>query len=112
MENLKDLKTLTALVQEILEENELARNSDSMLYYCVLKHYGAEYNIDIDRMSLPCFLLHFREYPLPTIESVGRTRRKVLELHPELAGNKTVQQGRAEKEKVYKAYARQRGAAK
>lgn len=109
---MENLKTLTSLVRYILEENEQARNSDSMLYYCVLKHYGAEHNIDIDSMSIPCFLLHLSEYPLPSIESVGRTRRKVLELHPELAGNKIVQQGRAEKEKVYRAYARQRSVGK
>lgn len=100
------LNTLTTLVQGILESKPQARESDSTLYYFVLKHIGSTHNIDIDTMSMPRFLLHLKEYPFPTIESVGRCRRKVVENNPDLAGSKTIQKIRAEKEQEYREYAR------
>ena len=106
MSELRTLNTTTELVQEILERQPDTRNSDNKLYYQVLKVLGRRKGIDIDTMSLPNYLLHMKDYGLPSIETVGRCRRKVVELHPELTGTDEVQKKRRANISNYKNYAR------
>ena len=103
---MKDLKTTTALVQAILEEDERARNSDSYLYFKVINTIANKRNIDISKMSVQQFLLNLGISPFPPFESVRRTRQKIQEKYPHLAPCKKVEELRAEKEEEFVEYAR------
>lgn len=103
---IKELKTIHNLVKNILEEHPQARNSDNILYYHVIKHIGAQKGINIDSMSLPIFLLNMKAYHLPSIETVGRARRKIVEQYPDLAGDKKVEDARRDNEDTFRHYAR------
>lgn len=104
--NVRELNTTTELVQDILERYPDTRNSDSKLIYQVFKVIGNRKGVDIETMSLPNYLLHMKEYGLPSIETIGRCRRKIVELHPELAGTDEVQKKRRANISNYKNYAR------
>lgn len=101
-----ELITITDIVRMILKKHPEARNSDNTLYYFVLKNLGKQKGIDIESMSLPHFLLHMNEYKLPSVESVGRCRRKIVETHPELAGNSDAEAGRSLNEEIFRDYGR------
>lgn len=106
MGKLRELRTTTELVKDILKGCPEARNSDNILYIKVCENIGNEKGIDIEKMSMPHFLLNLKDMGLPSIETVGRCRRKIVEQCPELAGNDAVQYGRAENEESFKRYAR------
>jgi len=101
-----NLKTTTALVKEVLENDKKSRNSDNYLYLQILKIIGRDNGIDIDSMSIPMFLLNIKEYGFPQFESVRRTRQKLQAAHPELAGDAAVEYQRARNEEVFRAYSR------
>lgn len=106
MSKAKELITTTDLVRMILKNHPEARNSDNQLYYLVIKNLGKQKGIDIESMSMPHFLLHMKDYNMPSIESVGRCRRKIVESHPELAGNSDVEAGRSLNEEIFRDYGR------
>ena len=100
-----DLKNTTALVKSILEQDKQCRNSDSFLYLKVLSVIGQQKGIDIEKMSVPYFLLNLHGAGLPGFETVRRTRQKIQQHHPELAASEAVEGFRAENEQVFRAYA-------
>lgn len=102
-----ELKNTTTLVKAILEENKQARNSDSFLYFQVLKRLGKEKGLDLDYISVTVFLLHMAEWGFPPFESVRRTRQKLQAEFPELSANRTVAAHRTENEKVFRQFARE-----
>lgn len=97
-----NLKTIEGKVRAILEKDEEARNDDMTLYLAVcnacLKGTGA--------MPFAEVMSQHRHLGLPSFESVGRTRRKLQEKHPELLGSLQVQRLRAKQEKAYRKYAK------
>lgn len=101
-----NLKTVSAVVKAIMQEDIQARNSDSFLYFRVLEHYGKQNNIDINNMSVVRFLLNMKEYGFPAFESVRRTRQKIQEKFPELAASSRVAEMRMVNEDRYRDYAR------
>lgn len=101
-----DLKTTTALVKALLEQDKQCRNSDSLLYYRVLAIIGRRKGVDIEEMSLPYFLLNMSGTEFPPFESVRRARQKIQEHHPELGACKEVADARAMNEVGYREYAR------
>lgn len=101
-----ELKNTTELVMEVLKSQPQARNSDNFLYYWILKIIGKRNGIDIEKMSVPHFFLHLKEYKFPGFETVRRTRQKIQAEHPELAGNSTVEGQRMLNEEVFRGYAR------
>lgn len=100
-----DLKNTTALVKSILEQDKQCRNSDSFLYLKVLTTVGKQKGIDLEKMSVPYFLLNLHGAGFPPFESVRRARQKIQATHPELAACERVEGFRAENEARYKAYA-------
>jgi hypothetical protein len=100
------LKKISNLVHEILINEPACRNSDNILYWRVLQVLGTEKGIDVSKMSVPTLLFHMREYGLPSIESVGRARRKIQEQNPELSAEATVEAYRTVLEDEYREYAR------
>lgn len=100
---MRNLKTIEGKVKAILEKDEEARNDDMLLYLKVcntcLKDTGA--------MPFAEVMLQYRYLGLPSIESVGRTRRKLQAEFPELMGSSRVQKFRAAGEKAYRKYAKE-----
>ena len=101
-----DLKNTTALVKSILEQDKQCRNSDSFLYLKVLSEVGKQKGIDLEKMSVPYFLLNLHGAGMPPFESVRRARQKIQAAHPELAACERVERFREENEAQYRAYAR------
>ena len=102
MNKAKELKTTTNLVRDILEHDPAARSNDDYLYYAVCSR------IDDASVNLPFWkvILNRKEYNLPAFESVRRSRQKMQEKHPELAGDSTVEAYRVMNEEVFREYAR------
>ena len=94
------MKKTADLVKDILEENILARNSDRVLYFYVLRACDET----VLSMSTKDFLLHADN--VPSFETVRRTRQKVQELHPELKATDRVREMRLEKETEFREFAR------
>ena len=99
---MKKMKKLAVLVKEILEKDVCARNSDLLLYWEVL----CEVNPAAINATVGQFLGRFEDFNVPTIESVGRARRKVQELHPELRAQSKVEAARMLEEEKYIAFSR------
>ena len=100
-----DLKTTTSIVKLILENNEMARNSDSYLYLRVLDHWGKQHDIDATQWTVSSFLMNMSDYGFPPFESVRRTRQKIQQTYPHLAACKKVEEQRMVNEGKYRAYA-------
>lgn len=100
-----DFKTTKALVKHILEVDERARNSDSFLYFKVLKHHANKRGIDLRHLSVAELLLGMNIYGFPPFESVRRARQKLQAKCPELAACEKVEAARMENEKDYRAFA-------
>lgn len=101
-----ELLTTQALVLEILKASPRARNSDNYLLYAVYATVGKRHGIDIDKMSVPTFFLHLKEYGFPSPETVRRTRQKIQATHPELCGSDDVEAMRELREESFRNYAR------
>ena len=83
------MKNIYDLVKNILETDSSSRNSDKRLVWSVCYRLGLT---DSGTITYDNFM------KAPTFESITRARRKVVELHPELAGDREVEIGRAEKQ--------------
>lgn len=87
------LNTMATIVKEILKNKTKARDDNNVLYAYFLNSLG----FSVRRTSFWEITRRVVNGDLPSIESVGRVRRKVQELNPELVGT-------AEKRKIrYKA---------
>ena len=102
---MNDLKNTTALVRSILEQDKQCRSSDSLLYLKVLTEIGKKRGVDIEKMSIPYFLLNLHGAGFPGFETVRRPRQKLQQHHPELAACERVEGFREEREKEFRAYA-------
>lgn len=106
MSKATQLMTTTNLVKRLLTEDPQTRNSDSYLYLKVLEHCALQKGIDLSGLTVPNFLTSMNVLNLPCFETVRRSRQKIQQEHPELKGNRAVQEARAENEQVYRDYAR------
>ena len=98
------LNTMAAKVEDILRSKSKARDDDNVLYAYFLNSLG----VSVRKTSFWEITRRVVNGDLPSMESVGRVRRKVQELNPELVGT-------AEKRKIrykaiddYKEFARQK----
>ena len=101
-----DLKNTTALVKSILEQDKQCRNSDSFLYLKVLFVTAKQKGIDLEKMTVPYFLLNLHGAGFPPFESVRRARQKIQEHNPHLAACETVEGFRTENEAQFLDFAR------
>jgi len=67
------LKDLEKKVTKILKEKPKTRGDDDLLYKYVL----ADMKVNLSSFNANDFLLSYRKMGIPTIETVGRCRRKV-----------------------------------
>ena len=98
------LNTMAVKVEDILRSKSKARYDDNELYAYFLNSLG----VSVRKTSFWEIARRVVNGDLPSMESVGRVRRKVQELNPELVGT-------AEKRKIrykaiddYKAFVRQK----
>lgn len=103
---MNELKTTTELVKSILEQDKQCRNSDSFLYLKVLSTLAKQKGIDLEKMSVPYFLINLHWAGFPGFETVRRTRQKLQQHHPDLAACEAVEGFRTENEQQYRAFAR------
>lgn len=103
---MNELKNITKLVKLVLDQDEKARNSDSYLYFRILKILGERKGIDVNNTPVTLFLLNMTKWGFPPFESVRRTRQKIQAECPELAGNDKVMSMRAEREQEFREFAR------
>ena len=73
------LKELEKEVRGFLISEPQARASDDLLYAMLIEGRLQRMGKSLQRISAHDYLLHYRKYGLPTIESVGRCRRKLQE---------------------------------
>ena len=102
---MKDLKTLMALVEDILIRYPQTRSCDGLLWLKVLEHQAHEKGVDLRLLSVPYFLPRIAEMGFSPFESVRRNRQKLQAAKPELAACEAVEGFRAEKEAEYRAFA-------
>lgn len=95
-----ELPKLEHVVKEVLEESIEARNDNFKL---VLKVYE-KLNVPVKFQFMDLMLEHSK-YNLPSIESVTRARRKVVEKHPELKETEEVKKLREVQEDRHIQYA-------
>ena len=95
---MENLKTVSALVKNILEHDHKARNTDNHLYLMVLEHYSGLRGIDIHAMTVPVFLKELDRRSFPGFETVQAT-------YPDLAPSEAVGKRRAKNEVVYREFA-------
>lgn len=103
---MKRLQNVTKIVEEVLRTDERTRNSDGLLYIKVLEAIGKEREINYLIMPTTRLLLDLEKLKLPSMETVGRCRRKAQEKCPELRASEEVESFRAEKEAVFKEWAK------
>ena len=99
----KKLKTISAEVKELLQKYPRARDDDMLLYSYYMNIKGYSWNITVSEL----YYLQ-KEGNLPTFESVGRARRKVQELNPELGPTTQVRKMRYRAEEDFKAFSRKK----
>ena len=93
------LNKLKDLVLNILQDKPKTRDSDRILYDEFLKKIG------VDTHYMTAYeMLHNPD--MPSIESVGRARRKAQEEHPELKASAGVEKRRMEMYNDYLEFAR------
>ena len=102
---MENLKTVSALVKNILEHDHKARNTDNHLYLMVLEHYSGLRGIDIHATTVPVFLKELDRRSFPGSETVRRSRHKVQATYPDLAPSEAVGKRRAKNEVVYREFA-------
>lgn len=97
-----ELKNTTLLVKQVLETVPAARNSDNLLFIEVVKII----NINLIFKPLAEVLTNLKKYDLPSIETVGRCRRKLQAEFPELKAAAAVQGIRGDREADFREWAK------
>ena len=69
------LKELEPVVRDILKNKPATRGDDDLLYLDVLDRM----EVNLTKFSAETFILNYRKMGIPTIETIGRCRRKVQE---------------------------------
>ena len=99
---MKQIKKVSDVVKQVLEENPAARNNNDILYINVCNRYNPS------AVSVPFHLVMFNRkyYNIPPYEGVARARRKIVKQYPELSGNGDVEAYREMNEEIMLDYAR------
>lgn len=103
---MKELTTTTNLVKKVLEAVPETRDSDNLLYLEVIKVISKTEGVDLLKIPMEQFFSYLLLHEVPSVETVGRCRRKLQEKYPELKSNKVVAAFRSEREEMFREYAR------
>lgn len=96
------LKMLAETIKAIMETKKATRNDDCLLYGFYLNSCGISKTISYWEL---CGKIKRKE--VASMESVGRTRRKIQELYPELAADPTTELYRKSMEPEYREFSRE-----
>ncbi len=99
---MKKLRTTTKVVKQVLEAVPAARNDDKELYLHVLSKLNMDYLLNY---PFAMVLHKLEDLGVPSMETVGRCRRKIQAEFPELRANAEVQGFRSELEAEFRAWA-------
>lgn len=102
--NKETLETMALKVKEILQKRPETRNNDRLLYCYYLNSTG----VSVKKNSYWDIATQVDLGKIPSIESLGRTRRKVQELNPELGPTTQVRKMRYRAEEDFKAFSRKK----
>lgn len=97
----KQLRKLQKTVKEILIESPKTRGDDDLLYTKVLQ----KMKINLSDYNAKDFILGYRKLGIPTIETVGRCRRKIQAANEELKPTPQIALKRRKLENSYYNYA-------
>lgn len=100
MSSSKILRKLEKTVREIMVEDPVTRGDDDILYVRVLKRAG----IEINNITAETYIMNYRRLKLPTIESVGRCRRRVQAKDETLKPTPEIELKRRKTEQSYYFY--------
>ena len=75
-----DLKAVSSLVKQILEENTSARNSDNVLYLEILRYYSSAKGVDLYQLTVPDFLMKLEQKGFPRLKRSDAADRKCRQL--------------------------------
>lgn len=100
MSSSKILRKLEKTVREIMVEDPVTRGDDDILYVRVLKKAG----IEINNITAETYIMNYRRLKLPTIESVGRCRRRVQAKDETLKPTPEIELKRRKTEQSYYFY--------
>ena len=103
---MENLKTTHNLVKRILEQRPETRNNDMFLYIVLAQHLENAKDVNITEKPFCYVLCNLKKLGLPSIESVGRARRKIQEQYPHLQSEKKVKKMREEQEEEYRKYSK------
>ncbi|CDA90568.1 uncharacterized protein BN553_01561 [Firmicutes bacterium CAG:238] len=96
------LRNMTELVKTIMEQQPETRSSDSLLYIEVLKRTTSQ---NVLNMPVWLFYQNLTEWQLPSIETVGRCRRKAQQENPHLKAKPEVEDFRYDRETEFIEFA-------
>lgn len=102
---MNELRNLKELVRTILEQHPETRSSDNLLYVEVLHRYTAATGKEALQVPVWMFFTHQTEWKIPSIETVGRCRRKCQQENPLLKATDEVQGFRYDKETEFIEFA-------
>lgn len=97
------MKILEKVVKKYLEQDENTRGSDDLLYVAVIEGF---FGYSLDELSAKTFILNYRKCKLPTVETVGRCRRRLQAHFPELRPTHDIEVARRKCEKTFFEYAK------
>lgn len=97
----KRISIVSDIVENILRFHAEARDDDFLLYAFVLNYYGYSKNTSFWQIRQLVI-----DKVIPSMECVGRCRRKLQEMYEELHSVAPVEKGRRAQEPKYKKYAR------
>lgn len=103
----KDIKTVQEIVEGILTESRPARNSDNVLFFKVYQMLLAKQGIDITKLSAAMLFLNMKNYGLPPIETIRRSRQKLQAENIYLRADRDVTEARQDNEEAFRKYARE-----
>lgn len=97
------MKKLHEIVRKYLTKNIQTRGDDDLLYILILEN---EMGVNLSEISARDFLLEYRKENLPTIETVGRCRRKAQEENKDLLPDENIILNRKKCEKKFYNYSK------
>ena len=95
----KELKNVTMVVESILTKHANARDDDWLLYGFYMNNCG--WSVHTSFKKVHALIVN---HELPSLETVGRIRRKLQEEKPELRGTEDMMRARKKEETAYREY--------
>lgn len=92
------LNILEGRVQYLLETSDKAREDDMFLAMILYKHFYGKHDMNT-------VMFDHKKQGVPSVESIGRARRKIQAKMPELRAGDKVERARYEEQKTYIEYA-------